>query len=754
MAGREREQAGGETSSRWLSASLGRLWRPLSRSALPAPGNEFMGAPDWDCRWTTWFYVYFMSIATVLGTGVLGLPVSLYRCGIGPFLAFFTVTAFAESCAVVIAVELLQRTQAHTGLIPNMREVAESKASDGTARRPSGVFMEDKLAGTTSSTATSSSELHFFGPYAATAPARSRGASAELDGAGDAFSMEPDGAAMIALRMPHATDERHRHRYLPAASDAERAGAFAPERGVETNSALTAPWTAVSHETPSLPVMARLFFKQRWLRLLFEAAVYLHFISIMISYGLAGPQAYGSLFRSSSEAAPKQALAGALIAPKWSIALFCLGGTALLVFFLSAVLPVLTIATGLKATLLVVIVLVVGILGAEIANPWHNQASAFLEPFLMGTVALGGLTTVMPVTYARLGGEPSARGVRRYRAAVIAGLGTCYLLNVVWCISVLAVVPQTAEDWSNQIGNSTGPSLEMANAMGEISTVPLIAALERYHAKAAPVVAVLVNIFITISITVSFLVIGSGLRHMIDGVAIAWASAQTRHQCSTSDEDESIRNGGSNRRGRTAPAPLGNDGPAEDHERDSAQIAGGSRTRSHHGAGSRPYHAFEKRPPEVTHYDADEIGVAHMIGTSRDLAEDLIDQNRDGVVAEEFTNTATSYEQPRRPAAVHQNHHATIRFVRDTLRVHYLDGRAESARILGRHGGFCIPRPEPRLWFLPSADAVLGSERSADWCPRAAAGPSFALDVLFLFCFLWLGCGIGCSLVVTETIAR
>ncbi len=49
-----------------------------------------------------------ISIATVLGTGILGLPVSLYEAGIWPFVFNFTITLLAQIGVVVAMTELLQ----------------------------------------------------------------------------------------------------------------------------------------------------------------------------------------------------------------------------------------------------------------------------------------------------------------------------------------------------------------------------------------------------------------------------------------------------------------------------------------------------------------------------------------------------------------------------------------------------------------------------------------------------------------------
>lgn len=49
------------------------------------------------------------SIATILGSGILGLPVSLARAGLPPFVFSFTLTLIAQVAIVYVTVELLQR---------------------------------------------------------------------------------------------------------------------------------------------------------------------------------------------------------------------------------------------------------------------------------------------------------------------------------------------------------------------------------------------------------------------------------------------------------------------------------------------------------------------------------------------------------------------------------------------------------------------------------------------------------------------
>ena len=518
----------------------------ISHEGDPPPASSaarltsFAASTDPHCGMVASLSTYFLTIATVLGTGVLGLPVSLYRCGVRPFLVWFTVTVIAQCGTVYGTVELLQRAQRDAALRSRGKSVIGSDAVGEEMDRGESAGADVPAVSGKQAQAVSQTNLWLDGDI--TTAAVSRDNHADLYGSMEAVhitmhhrrgtgsshsnnsnsSSGSDGpprqapptssVAVASARRPRPTDQ-HRWEATAAAEDGivEETGP-APDRA----------------SGPSLYEMGEMYLPYRSLRWAFEASVFLHFVSILISYALAGPQAYAQLFRGvgvrhlrphpalPSSSSSSSSLAAAL-APDWAVALFCLLCTAALLFCLGAVLPVLTVATGLKATLLVVIVLLVGVIGAQVGHSWHNRWSAWAEPFLVGTVALGGIATVMPVTYARLGGRPSATGVRRYRAAVIGGLLTCYVLNVVWCVSVLAVVPQTAP--LSPSGNATAvPSLDAAQQAGEISTIPLVQTLELRGMSSVRVVDALVNLFITVSITVSFLVVGAGLRHMIDGV--------------------------------------------------------------------------------------------------------------------------------------------------------------------------------------------------------------------------------------------
>jgi len=150
----------------------------------------------------------------------------------------------------------------------------------------------------------------------------------------------------------------------------------------------------------------------------------------------------------------------------------------------------------------------------------------------------------MPVTYAKLpfrlpaGPGTQARHaalhansvlLRRYRGSVAAGVVLCFALNVVWCVCVLQIVPQTS-------GSSRLPpaldklevSLEEAAEHGQVSTVPLVTVVEADpRTEGFRWVSQCVAVFIVISVSVSFMTLGTGLKHVLDGFAYSRTAASS-----------------------------------------------------------------------------------------------------------------------------------------------------------------------------------------------------------------------------------
>lgn len=356
------------------------------------------------------------SIATVIGSGILALPVTLYNTAIPVFLILFTVTLFAQIAVIYAVVELLQRAREDSHTLHNT--------------------------------------AHFL--------------------------QQP--------QSPKSTSE----------SDTPSSPQYD-----------SIPDTPKPKEI-SLFTLAHLYLSSPFLRYLYYVTTILCFISMLVSYGLAGPQAVWQLMTAGpSQSHPPHAL----FAGYWAV------GSGAVIFFVDYLLGVFGSFTVLKGVLFVGVVAIVAALpsGARVSqlstllsdfSGWGHSAT----PFLMSCVALGGLANTIPVTYKLLPEKPSATEVKRYRFSIILAAVFCYLLNVGWVIAVLQVVPR--KDLTG------GPSLTNAYLKGQISTVPLIDALHFGHAVRGAVlraIETIVELFILVSTGVSFFVIAAGMKSFVDG---------------------------------------------------------------------------------------------------------------------------------------------------------------------------------------------------------------------------------------------
>jgi hypothetical protein len=80
-------------------------------------------------------------------------------------------------------------------------------------------------------------------------------------------------------------------------------------------------------------------------------------------------------------------------------------------------------------------------------------------------------------------------------------------------------------------------SLELAAEEGEIATLPLIRIIRQKYPQFTWI-AVAVNAFIMISLTASFMTVGTGMKHTLDGFAqayIRWASRKSEDHSPRSD---------------------------------------------------------------------------------------------------------------------------------------------------------------------------------------------------------------------------
>lgn len=305
---------------------------------------------------------------------------------------------------------------------------------------------------------------------------------------------------------------------------------------------------------PSLHSLSTLFIPSTAMRYVFNSLVLLHFIFVIVTYSLAGPQAFVALFPSLSA-----------IPVSIATTCFLLLCAAIVYLFTPAILPALSIATFIKGVLLTFLIFLTFLRGLSIRRPSISNWAlpGLVDPFLMSTFAINGVVHLMPVTFQScLNSLPTTLGPRRtlvdrdfisaYRIACLIAIAICYLLNLAWCVAVLFVVPQSSASIS-LVGASTngtipkGATLADASAQGQISTIPLIEVLKASHDRLNAVVALLVNLFIALSITVSILVMSVGMFHFIEGSVRSKATHSSSSEETESVDEEAQLNSENNR---------------------------------------------------------------------------------------------------------------------------------------------------------------------------------------------------------------
>lgn len=358
-------------------------------------------------EWQVLCMTTLTSIATVIGSGILALPVTLHATCLSTFLILFTIVLISISFVVCSAVDILHITLVQRQSIPTTTESNTPLLADADA---------------------------------------------------DANNDNNDG-----------------------------------ENGV------------------SLFEMATLYIPNMFLRVVFHVSTLMTFLSLLVSYGLAGPQAVIQLFSTTTPP------------PIWLLFTYSTILLIMIILFTDILIPTFSTLTVIKGTLFITVVILVSCLPSSVkiytlpqllfmSSP-ASSISSMIVPFLMGTVALGALPNTMPITFNLLPTNPTQKQIKKYRMAVLLGLFICYLLNVGWIIALMQVVPQDSKGKSNA-------NLTYSFNHGQISTVPLIQILSTsssINGTMIQYVVVFVNLFVLISAVVSFFAMGAGCKNYIDG---------------------------------------------------------------------------------------------------------------------------------------------------------------------------------------------------------------------------------------------
>eukprot|EP01111_Echinosteliopsis_oligospora_P017740 TRINITY_DN7800_c0_g1_i1.p1 TRINITY_DN7800_c0_g1~~TRINITY_DN7800_c0_g1_i1.p1 ORF type:complete len:556 (-),score=87.90 TRINITY_DN7800_c0_g1_i1:22-1689(-) len=394
-------------------------------------------------QWFLLMSVYFIVIASVLGTGILGLPVKLAHSGFLPFVASYSICFLMQLLVLYFVIELLQR-----GTAIRQHEWDSNLINDSAAE--------------------------------------------------DTFFSIDDSNPMPKER--------------PMKGGNGGGGGITSSGGVVNN--------GHDHGVDLHYLGGK--FLTGFSCYVFDAAVMLHFITILISYGLAGSGAYAHMFH---------------VAHKYLIFPFIFGFTLVIIFGARFLRSTVSILTFMKGSLLFLIVGVTGV----VANHVHNHISSNWaytgRSFLISTVALGGAANVLPVVFSRIGSKP--KDMIKLMIAATLGLTTVYILNIFWCYFLLLVIPQTSP-----ANDPTSISLVNTQIAGQIATIPLIEIIEQKYPQ-YKWIAFLIDLFIMVSITVSYITMGSGMKHNLDGMANSWRKSATippHHHDPSSDKLAKIKN--------------------------------------------------------------------------------------------------------------------------------------------------------------------------------------------------------------------
>ncbi|KAL9965798.1 hypothetical protein ACROYT_G029645 [Oculina patagonica] len=221
---------------------------------------------------------------------------------------------------------------------------------------------------------------------------------------------------------------------------------------------------------PSLHTLAELFLANG-ARQFFEVIVLLMFISVLVNYSLAGSHACAQLLNLN---------VGYILAVfVWSCAF-------LIIFVNSSVLPFVSLITFLGGCLFLIVTFWATL---HVESQWSNiqflgELKHIGQPVVLGTVAMGGVVNILPVLFSKV--KPSVLEVHGFCRSVIAGVLTCVAVIIFWAArnGVTSVIPVT------KIIKSNYPDYGW--------------------------IAILVQVFVIVSVAVSFLTMGAGMRHMVD----------------------------------------------------------------------------------------------------------------------------------------------------------------------------------------------------------------------------------------------
>lgn len=355
---------------------------------------------------SVWLFTrcFFISVATIIGLGIMSLPVLMYKCGFEPFVLCFALCGLMQYLKTQIMTELLQ----HVEVL-----LANNAAFEMPKQRP------------------------------------------------ENQDIELGEVAYQEMLTPTSL-------YKATVSDTQQTPDF------HTIGLLLLPW---------------------WLHPLFDALTFLSYTLLMIAYAISSAQIYGNLLSIGETVltAPYVFILGLFV---------CIGS--------SKVQPFVVAFTLVKGTVLLCVIIMTSVVGFQVFRSSTSDWGNFGDPFIICTIALSGTVPLQPYMYGMTNG--TKKQVKLVHYGIVAAIAACWVLNVIWTFVILKIVPQQI-----QPGLKETATLEGAYKKHEIGTVPLIVYLRDQNHGSLSWLGTTANVFIVLSVSISFVVQGMGLNHQLDG---------------------------------------------------------------------------------------------------------------------------------------------------------------------------------------------------------------------------------------------
>ena len=214
----------------------------------------------------------FVAVATILGTGILALPVKLSRSGLVPFSLTFTLCLFMQLATVILMVELLQRTHAEIGV-----RLYREQQQQGTSSTTTSTTSQSSFSSSSSSLTLDldSNSVELISTTTSSSDEQEKGSSKNMDSATRAALTVVGGGGGDAAAAAAPS-------FLSSSSSSSRENSIfsvTSKNGSKDENSLSLD----SKRLPDLHRMGKFFLKKKWMASMFDASVVLHFCAAMIS---------------------------------------------------------------------------------------------------------------------------------------------------------------------------------------------------------------------------------------------------------------------------------------------------------------------------------------------------------------------------------------------------------------------------------------------------------------------------------------